>query len=145
MRTIVQAAFSNEKLYVSAMRPTYLVSIALALLLAAADAAAGTRSQGCGSPGGGCANVRPLLQLAGRRGSDQDRARDAVRSGQALPLPEIMGIVRGRYPGKLLDAKLSRRGNALIYRIKLRGRGNRVQHLQVNARTGNILSVREGR
>lgn len=82
---------------------------------------------------------------AGHGASDQDRARNAVKSGQALPLSTILGQVRRRYPGKLLDANLSRRGGSLIYAIKLRGGDNRITLLQVDARTGRVLSVRQGR
>jgi len=127
------------------MRPIHFVTIALVLLFAATDGAARTHARECRRESVECVRDNPTWRLAGRRGSDQDRARDAVRSGEALPLSEIMGIVHSRYPGKLLDAKLSRRGESLIYQIKLRGPGNRIQHLQVDARTGNILSVREGR
>ncbi len=81
---------------------------------------------------------------AKHRGSDQDRARSAVEQGEAMPLSAILARVRQSHPGKLLDAKLARRGNALIYAIKLRGTDNRIKLVQVDARSGRILSVRQG-
>jgi uncharacterized membrane protein YkoI len=83
-----------------------------------------------------------LLAKKNKRGRrDHDRARDAVGSGDVLPLGRIMDRVGRRYPGRLLDADLRRddRGRWL-YRLKLLAPGDRVRRLVVDAQTGRVLS-----
>ena len=78
-----------------------------------------------------------------RRGYyDQDRARDAFRSGDVLPLSRILSSVRRQYPGKLLDANLARQGGGYVYVIKLLDQDNRVRLIYVDAQTGGVISVR---
>jgi hypothetical protein len=77
---------------------------------------------------------------------DHDRARSAVRSGEALPLDQVLARLRPRYGGKLLDVKLADGpGGSLQYRLKMLSPDNRVRDLTVDARTGQVLNVREGR
>ncbi len=73
---------------------------------------------------------------------DHDRARDAVRSGQVRPLGEVLGPVRSRFPGRLLDTQLHRQGGNWVYSIKILDRGGRVRVVLVDARTGRILRAR---
>jgi len=74
-------------------------------------------------------------------GRDHDRARDAVGSGDVLPLGQIMDQLRRRYPGRLLDADLGRDNRGRwIYRLKLLAPGDRVRRLVVDAQTGRVLS-----
>lgn len=75
------------------------------------------------------------------QGSEQDRARDAVSAGRALPLADIMTRVRRRYPGRLLDARLQPGGN---YRLKMITPESRVLWLDVDASSGKVSGVREG-
>lgn len=74
--------------------------------------------------------------------SDQDRARAAVRAGQARPLGEILAQVRGAYPGDLLDADLRKGGQRWVYRLKILGPDGRVQVLTVDAQSAQVLRVR---
>ena len=76
--------------------------------------------------------------------ADQDRARAAVQSGQALPLNQVLSAISGRYPGRLIDADLRRDGNRWIYQIRLLDGNGTERRLTVDARNGSILSVREG-
>ncbi|SLN59797.1 PepSY domain-containing protein [Oceanibacterium hippocampi] len=69
----------------------------------------------------------------------QDEARQAVRSGEVLPLSRILGPIRQNYPGKLLDADLDRRGGRWVYRIKILEPNGRVRGLTVDGRTGQII------
>lgn len=78
------------------------------------------------------------LQLA------PDGPRDAVQSGQVMPLREIVRRVQSSEPGELLDAQLVQAGNRAIYVILwLTPDGRRLQ-LDVDAQTGRILSRRGG-
>ncbi len=78
----------------------------------------------------------PVLPAAAQ---DQDRARDAVRTGQARPLGQILGQVMSRCPGRFLDAWLGPgRGGSLVYVIKILRPGGRVAKVVVDARSGAI-------
>ena len=93
-----------------------------------------------------CRQPDGTWRVVNRPGStgDHDRARDAVAAGEALPLGEILSRVRRRYPGELLDAKLDRRGGRgpWFYELKLMSPENKVMMLNVDARSGQVLSVR---
>lgn len=73
---------------------------------------------------------------------DQNRARNAVRSGQALPLGQILGRV-GAY-GDLLDARLGNSGGRAVYQLRMLDGAGVVRNVTVDAGTGQVLSVREG-
>lgn len=68
----------------------------------------------------------------------QDRAREAVRSGDYIPLSRIVRRLQRQTPGKMLDANL----NGDTYSIRwLANDGRRIDY-QVDATTGRILSSR---
>ena len=73
--------------------------------------------------------------------SDQDDARDAVRSGQYISMEQALSTVRSRFPGRLLDAGLNRQAG--VYNIKMLSEGE-VLLVAVNARDGRIMNVRRG-
>ena len=75
---------------------------------------------------------------------DQDRARDAVRSGSVRPLDDILSIVRRNYPGRVLDAGLNQGGGRWFYDIRLLGPGGQVTDLRVDAGSAEVLEVRRG-
>ncbi len=76
--------------------------------------------------------------------ADQDHARAAVQAGEALPLNQVLSRLGDRYPGRLIDADLRRDGNRWIYRIRLLDGNGTERRLVVDARSANVLSVREG-
>jgi hypothetical protein len=77
-----------------------------------------------------------------QRNRDQDNARDAVRSGAALPLSSIIQGVQASCPGRFLGARLIRRGDQLAYRLNiLRPSGKRVT-MFVDAANGNVVRGR---
>ncbi len=73
---------------------------------------------------------------------DQNRARNAVRSGQALPLSQILGRV-GSYRD-LLDARHGNRGGRDGYPLRMRDGAGVVRNVTVDAGSGQVLDVREG-
>lgn len=76
----------------------------------------------------------------------QDDARRAVQSGEARPLSEILSGLRGRYPGRVLDADIAERGRGdWTYGIRLLNPQGRVVELDVDARSGKVLRERGGR
>lgn len=87
-----------------------------------------------------------VFWLAAAPASAQDnRARDAVRSGQVQPLSQILGRVRGQVPGELLDAQLSTSGGRAVYRLRMLDAAGTVRQVTVDANTGQVLSVQGGR
>ncbi|MEE3624435.1 PepSY domain-containing protein [Nitrospirillum sp. BR 11752] len=74
---------------------------------------------------------------------DQDRARAAVEQGRALPLRTILDRAAERFPGQLLEAELEEEHGRLVYEIKLLMDGGRVVKLHYDARTGDLLAVKE--
>lgn len=81
---------------------------------------------------------RNYAQNTGRP-KDHDRARDAVRRGQALPLAQIIRSLQATCPGTFLNAKLERRGDMLAYRVQLlRPSGRRVTMI-VDAQSGRVV------
>jgi hypothetical protein len=77
-------------------------------------------------------------------GSEQEQARQAVQSGQARPLKDILRQLGGQVDGRVLDARLDDVGGRWIYRVKVLGRDGRVQILGVDALSGQVLEIREG-
>lgn len=79
-----------------------------------------------------------------RAAADHERARAGVQAGAIRPLNEVLAKVRGRFPGRMLDARLVRAGpgNVWIYHLKVLTSQGRVLDLTVDARTANILRVR---
>lgn len=73
--------------------------------------------------------------------SDQDDARDAVRSGNVISMEQALAVVRAEFPGRLLDAGFNRRAG--VYSVKMLSRGE-VVLVAVNAHDGRILNVRKG-
>ncbi len=74
---------------------------------------------------------------------DQDRARSAVESGQALPLGAVLRSIRQQYDGRLLDADLRRGSDGRwVYVLRILRRDGRVVGIIADGRTGNILGVR---
>ncbi len=71
-------------------------------------------------------------------GAEHSRARDAVRDQQIRPLGEVLSVVQGRFPGRVMDVRLQR--GQWVYRLKLLGFDGRVRVIAVDARTARILS-----
>lgn len=72
--------------------------------------------------------------------SQQDCARQAVRSGKILPLQRIVGAVQNRVPGRLVGVNLRGcNGGPWIYQLRMRQNDGGLQVVNVDARNGRIL------
>lgn len=116
-----------------------------AILLACAVGAAGLPTAAAARDFGGLfdafgvAQQRPGDSLGAGWRQQQGEARERVREGDTLPLARVLGEVRRRTPGRLLDAGLEDQGGRPVYRIRwAAGDGRRIDYL-VDARTGAIL------
>jgi uncharacterized membrane protein YkoI len=77
---------------------------------------------------------------------EQDRARQAYQAGEVVELAQILGRVKSRFEGKMLEIELderrSNRRSPWVYTVKmLTPRGN-VITIQLNAKTMEVLDVK---
>lgn len=73
---------------------------------------------------------------------DHDRARDALRSGRALPLEEIVAKANAAFPGDILDVDFEDEDGQIVYEIKTITAEGRILKLKYDAATGELLQVR---
>lgn len=71
---------------------------------------------------------------------EHDRARDAVREGQALPLGNIIRELQRTCPGTFLNAVLEERDGKLVYRLQTLTPAGRRLFTIVDAATGAVVS-----
>lgn len=76
----------------------------------------------------------------GRR--DHERARAALEAGEIRPLAEVLTDIERRYMGRVIEAELERDDGQWLYELKLLPPNGRVFSLEVDARTGEVLSSR---
>ena len=102
------------------------------------DGGGSGRSGSSGDDGGG----------SGHGGGDNDgdkdessRARDAVRSGDAASLKEILAVVRQQYRGEVVRVRLNGSGARLVYNIRLLDTDNRLIEISVNAKSRRIVNA----
>ena len=88
--------------------------------------------------------VPQLAQYKRRGGPDHNDARDAVRSGQALPLGDIIASVQRYCPGRFLDAQLRQQGRRLVYHVLMLSNSGRRVTIVVDARNGAVIGGRCG-
>ncbi len=93
----------------------------------------------------GLLSLPSMAQLGGFNPSSSytpNQARDAVKNGEAKSLSEIKSIVKSRYGGYMVAMK---RFDGQRYSLRWEKRGGIVVDLEVDARTGRILSERGAR
>ena len=74
----------------------------------------------------------------------QNEARDAVRRGKHVPLPQVLETLRRRTPGRILDSGIEERGGRAMYRVRWAADdGRRIDYL-VDAETGAIVRATGG-
>jgi hypothetical protein len=93
-----------------------------------------------GDDSGGGNNSGPGSQNSGKY-RDQYQARDAVKSGNALPLEEALKKLRARYPGKVISVNLGELGPRLCYWFKVKSDDGNVRKIVMDAKTGKIRGL----
>lgn len=87
-----------------------------------------------------------LMGVSGisRAGADHDRARQALEAGEVLPLGTILERLERDHPGQVIDVELDlekRDGvERWVYEVKLLRKGGALVKLEVDARTGGVIS-----
>lgn len=74
--------------------------------------------------------------------SEQDRARDAVRGGDALPLDRIIGSALSACPGRFLNANLGSRGGRLVYSVRILSRAGKRATMLIDASSSAVIGGR---
>lgn len=73
--------------------------------------------------------------------TDQDLALKAVRSGQAMPLSDVVKQAVARWGGRVIDARLVDTGSRLVYRLTLISDTGLSQRIFVDAKTAVPVKV----
>lgn len=71
--------------------------------------------------------------------ADQDRALQAVQSGEILPLRTVLERLEKELPGQVLEVELERNQKQWVYEVKLLQRDGRRVKLLLDARDASIL------
>ena len=74
---------------------------------------------------------------------DHDRARQALLAGEILPLKSILERVEREQPGQVMEVELEQKSAGWIYEVKLLQAEGRLLKLHVDARSGEILRVKQ--
>lgn len=77
-----------------------------------------------------------ILPVWAGDGHDHDRARQALESGEILPLRTILEQVEREVPGQIMEVELDRQDDRWIYEIKVLRRGGSLVKLKLDARDG---------
>jgi len=123
---------------------TALAAAASAASLLAAGAAMAQPPPAHAPPPHGPPHAQPPPPKPNSLGADwrlqQDEVRQGVRQRKLMPLSRAIASIRGRGPGRELDAGLEYQGDRAIYRVRwMTQNGRRVDYL-IDAVTGAILS-----
>jgi uncharacterized membrane protein YkoI len=83
-----------------------------------------------------------------RHGRDDDEighetAKELLESGRILPLETILARVAARVPGKLIETKLEYDDGRIMYDIKILRPNGRLQEVEVDAATGEIIKIED--
>ncbi|VCU70225.1 Peptidase propeptide and YPEB domain protein [Pigmentiphaga humi] len=105
----------------SSLRPG-LAALLLAALLACGPASVQARDDACKK--------------------DQDCAREALVHGEIRPLSAVLGVVRDKVPGDIIEIELDREDGIWIYEVKVLPPNGRRKKLEIDARTLEILKIK---
>lgn len=74
---------------------------------------------------------------------DYELAREAVARGEILPLATVLDKVQKSYSGRVIDVELEFDDEGVEYELELATNDGRILSVDVNAVTGDIVSVDE--
>lgn len=75
------------------------------------------------------------------RDDDYNEAYKARRSGDIMPLRDILAAVRSAYPGEIVGIEFEREDGRPVYEVKILQVSGRYLDIYVNARTGVVIKV----
>lgn len=74
---------------------------------------------------------------------DHKVARRAVGRGDAMPLERILALIEARYPVRILEVELEDEDGVWLYEIEILTTTGRVLEIELDPRTGAVLSLEE--
>jgi Peptidase propeptide and YPEB domain len=74
---------------------------------------------------------------------DHDRAREALKAGQVMPLRTVLERLEREHPGQVLDIEIEEEHGRLIYEVKLLQDDGRLIKLELDAKTATVLSRKD--
>lgn len=94
--------------------------------------------------------MRPLLLMLAlglmspaQADDDHERAREAVRRGELLPLERILALHPLRPGERLLEVEVERDNGRWEYELELLGADGRVREIEVDGASGALLDADE--
>ncbi len=81
--------------------------------------------------------------LAGHHEKDHERALRALEKGEVLPLTKILSIVMPEINGEIVETEFEREDGKWIYEIKYISRDGIMMEVEIDAKTGNIIVIKE--
>lgn len=75
--------------------------------------------------------------------ADQVAASQALARGEILPIVRILSIASAKVPGDVLKVKLERKAVGFQYEVKILAKNGRVREIELDAKTGRILSIED--
>jgi uncharacterized membrane protein YkoI len=90
----------------------------------------------------GLAGLLLALPLQAHGDDDHERARAALRAGEVLPLATLLERLQRSHPGRVLEVELERDDGRWIYEVKLLQADGQLLKLELDARSGELLSQR---
>lgn len=94
----------------------------------------------------GCGLLSVLLLAAPaptKADIDHEQAYQLLKEGRIRPLIEIIKEVSAKFPGEVLEVELERERGRYVYEVKILRPQGRVQEIEVDAKTGEILKVED--
>jgi uncharacterized membrane protein YkoI len=76
---------------------------------------------------------------------DHERARQALQTGQVLPLGTVLERLSQSHPGQVLEVELENEGRRWVYDIKLLRNNGQLVKMEMDARTLEVLRSRTKR
>ena len=76
------------------------------------------------------------------RGSVKSSISDAVKNGKAVPLKDILAVVRKKYNGEVVRITLTGPISRLVYNIRIVDTQDRLIEVRVNALSRRIISTK---
>jgi len=77
------------------------------------------------------------------RPGEHNAVREALQRGEVLPLVKILTIATKEVPGDVIEVELEDEREALVYEIKILTSTGRVREVEIDARTGTVLSIED--
>ena len=70
---------------------------------------------------------------------DHNRARQALQTGQVLPLGKVLERLEREHPGQVMEVELEREDGRWIYEVKLLQPDGQLVKLKLDARTATLM------